>query len=117
MMALTFQPRGLYPILDGEEALWFAYFFERGDHKKSYNLFYYPNGQKVWMTQAALTELSRSKKRKPFPVDASLLMPEAPPLEKLFCSARSFSGELSDDQRREMEFLTGRDSVLGRSTR
>jgi hypothetical protein len=114
-MVLMYQPRGRRLILDGSEVLWDAYFFDREDPHQCYRLFYFSNGGKIWLSGATETVLHRSKKRNPFPVDDDWLKVEVPPLERLTCRARSFHGERTAEQEREMFTLTGYDFV-GRPT-
>jgi hypothetical protein len=86
--------------------LWDAYFFEHGRRGPSYRLFFFADGQKVWMREEAWACLKEDRKRKPFDVPRDLVLTESPPLDQLMCHARSIHGNLTPPQQGVMNALT-----------
>jgi hypothetical protein len=111
MMNLMFNPRGRKLTLDGAEVVWDAYFFVRSETSRGFWLFGFANSKKVWLAKAAWNELTRTKKRKPFPVGSNLLAAEVPPRHELMCAGGSTHGNLSAEQTRDMCTERGFDMV------
>ncbi len=110
MAELLFNPRGKKLSPNGAPVLWDANFFVRGNEDtRTFRLFVFRDGSKVWLSGETWRELWESRRRNPFSVTA-LPAAEVPPLERLISSTSTDYGRLTEAQERErMELLVGRD--------
>jgi hypothetical protein len=104
-MTLLYEPRGRRLTLDGASARWEAFWFDRDNTRSAYELHFFAPDVQVWLTRGAAARLRDSRKRKPFPVPADLILPGRPP-GRLMCAGQMCSG-LTDAEERVRTSITG----------